>query len=141
MSIDINQFVKMMQDSNRRMETMMKAITSGTEYDRQAMEQAAREYEDQIKQFNMMFPYLNVMLGKGKGASALKKMNIMDETTAIDTGVSAEDGKVNCPIRGLISAKECLDISGTHDECPTGCEIGKEVKQTLIDRRDGIYAS
>lgn len=75
---------------------------------------------------------------KNKRAMAgLEKMNLIDDTTAIDLMLGdPEVDKAKCPLKdNLITRAECLDYSGTHyDDC-VGCEIGKATKDKLIPIR------
>jgi len=101
---------------------------------------AQRECEAQLKAFNT-FATIYAVASKNKRTGNIltgaERMNLMDETTAIDLMLGdPETDKVKCPEHdNLITRSECLDYSGSHhDEC-SGCEIGIATKDKLIPIR------
>lgn len=95
-----------------------------------------REFEGQIKLMNVVLQAFAIASKNRRTMEGLKKMNIMDESTAIDLclGNPSED-KVKCPgCDKLILREECLDISGSktpYEECD-GCETGAETREKLL---------
>lgn len=64
----------------------------------------------------------------------LERMNVMDDSTAIDvTPLDEEMDKIKCPCHeNLIMRSECLDYSGSHYEDCAGCETGISTKEKLL---------
>ena len=100
---------------------------------------AQREFEGQIKLVNAVVNAYAISSKNKRALVGLERMNLMDDSTAIDLGLGdPEVDKVKCP-RGyhdhLITRAECLDYSGSHMEDCTGCEIGKATKDMLLPDR------
>jgi hypothetical protein len=125
----MNQITQMFQESNTRMKQIMK----GT-FKLEEVLAAQREFEGQIKLINAVVSAFGIASKNKRAMTGLERMNLMDETTAIDLMLGdPEVDKVKCPEHGdLITRAECLDYSGSHsDEC-SGCEIGIATKDKLI---------
>jgi len=125
----------MFQESNLRMKRLMNALESGVKLDMDIVAAAQREFEGQIKTINATVSMYAVMSKNKRAIAGLDKMNIMDDTTAIDLMLGdPESDKVKCPLQdNLITRAECLDYSGSHgeDDCH-GCEIGRATKAKLL---------
>lgn len=127
----MNQITQMFQESNSRMKQIMKG---GFKYEEVAA--AQREFEGQIKLINSVISAFGIASKNKRAMNGLDRMNIMDETTAIDLGLGDKEAdKVKCPEHDtLITRSECLDYSGTHyDDCK-GCEIGIATKNVLLPK-------
>ena len=127
----MNQVTQMFQESNSRMNKIMK---EGVKLEVIAAMQ--REFEGQIKLINAVVSAYGIASKNKRAMTGLERMNIMDETTAIDLMLGdPEVDKVKCPEhKDLITRQECLDYSGQekhHDEC-SGCEIGIATKNKLL---------
>lgn len=119
----------MFKDSNDR----MKRIMSG-KYVPDDMDRAQREAEIMVKNCNIVMGFYQTAAKNARTMKGLDKMNLMDDTTAIDLMLGdPEVDKVKCPLQdNLITRSECLDYSGSHyDEC-SGCEIGAATKNKLL---------
>ncbi len=128
----MNQSIKMWQQSNERMNIIMKAILSGqSKPDIELITAAQREFEDEIKLMNVHFNALKMAAGQKKAA---EKVNLFDESQAINLMLdSPDDDNVKCPIWSMpITRQSCLDYSGNHYEECLGCEIGKATKDKLL---------
>ena len=129
----MNQIVQMFMESNSRMK---KIINGGLHLDQVAA--LTREFEGQIKLFNAVVSAYSITSKNQRTMKGLNRMNIMDETTAVDLMLGdPEVDKVKCPLQDhLITRSECLDYSGHHslDDCK-GCEIGKATKDLLLPSR------
>jgi hypothetical protein len=125
----MNQIAQMFMESNSRMKKIMKG---GFKLDEVAA--AQREFEGQIKLINAVVSAFGIASKNKRALDGLNKMNIMDDTTAIDLLLGdPEVDKVKCPEQNtLITRAECLDYSGSHYEECKGCEIGKATKSKLI---------
>lgn len=95
---------------------------------------AQREFEGQIKLINAVVSAYGISSKNKRALSGLEKMNIMDDTTAIDLMLgNPENDKVKCEQKDeLITRHECLDYSGSHPEC-ANCETGMSTKRMLLD--------
>lgn len=96
-----------------------------------------REFEGQIKLINAVVSAFGIASKNKRAMTGLERMNLMDETTAIDLMLGdPEVDKVKCPEHDdLITRSECLDYSGDakhFEECST-CEIGKATKDKLLN--------
>ena len=126
------QIIEMFKQSNSRMNSIMKDKTA--DLDRIGV--AQREFEGEIKLINAVVSAYGIMSKNARAKDGLNRMNILDDTTAIDLGLGdPEIDKVKCPMRDgtLILRQECLDYSGQADhmdECK-GCEIGQATKRLL----------
>ena len=121
----------MFMESNSRMKTIMKG-----NFKQDEVSAAQREFEGQIKLLNTVVSAYGIASKNKRALTGLEKMNIMDETTAIDLMLGdPEVDKVKCPEHdNLITRAECLDYSGSHvDEC-SGCETGIVTKDKLLTR-------
>jgi hypothetical protein len=126
---EMNQITQMFQESNTRMKQIMKG-----EFKLEQVSSAQREFEGQIKLINAVVSAFGIASKNKRAMTGLERMNLMDETTAIDLMLGdPEVDKVKCPEHDdLITRSECLDYSGSHsDEC-SGCEIGIATKDKLI---------
>lgn len=124
----MNQITQMFMESNARMKKIMKG-----EFKLDEVSAAQREFEGQIKLINAVVSAFGIASKNKRALSGLEKMNLMDDSTAIDLLLGdPEVDKVKCPEHDhLITRAECLDYSGSHhDEC-SGCEIGKATKDKL----------
>ena len=118
-------------ESNAR----MKQIMSGA-FKLEQVSTAQREFEGQIKLINAVVSAFGIASKNKRAMTGLERMNLMDETTAIDLMLGdPEADKVKCPEHdNLITRSECLDYSGHHfDEC-SGCDIGKATKDRLLPK-------
>jgi len=124
----------MFQESNLRMKRLMNALESGMKPDMETVAAAQREFEGQIKTINATVSMYAVMSKNKRAIAGLDKMNIMDDTTAIDLMLGdPETDKVKCPLRDdLITRADCLDYSGSHGDDCRGCEIGRATKAKLL---------
>jgi hypothetical protein len=127
----MNQITQMFMESNTRMKQIMKG-----NFKVDQIAAAQREFEGQIKCINVLVSAFGIASKNKRAMIALERMNIMDETTAIDLMLGdPEVDKVKCPVQDkLIIRAECLDYSGNakhYDECK-GCEIGIATKDKLI---------
>jgi len=125
----MNQIVQMFMKSNARMKQIMKGA-----FKLEEVSAAQREFEGQIKLINAVVSAFGIASKNKRALVGLERMNLMDETTAIDLMLGdPEEDKVKCPEHdGLITRSECLDYSGHHfDDCD-GCEIGKATKNKLL---------
>jgi hypothetical protein len=130
----MNQFVQMYKDSNARMILLMDALLNrGKKPDILLITAAQREYEDQIKQFNVLATLYGVT-SKAKGSmKSLEKMNMLDDDTALDFGVAEGEVTIKCPQQGkTIQREDCLDYSGTHHEECHDCEHFKATRDALL---------
>ena len=95
-----------------------------------------REFEGQIKLINAVVSAFGIASKNKRAMTGLERMNLMDETTAIDLMLGdPEVDKVKCPEHDyLITRSECLDYSGEpkHFEECSNCEIGKATKDKLL---------
>ena len=125
----MNQIIHMFRESNNR----MKKIMSG-QFRPEEIAAAQREFEGQIKLANVVISAFSIASKNKRAMIGLQRMNIMDETTAIDLLLGdPEVDKVKCPEKNtLILRQECLDYSGTHFEECRGCEIGIATKNLLL---------
>jgi len=121
----------MFKESNSR----LKKIMSGN-FKIDEITAAQREFEGQIKLINVVVSAFGIVAKNRRAMASLKRMNIMDDTTAIDLGLGdPEIDKVKCPMRdALITRAECLDYSGENNNFETcyGCEIGNATKDMLL---------
>ena len=132
----MTQLSQMFQESNKRMKRLMDSLESGMKPDLETINSAQREFEGQIKAISAIVSMYAVMSKNKRAISGLDKMNIMDDSTAIDLMIGdPNDDKVKCPVyERLITRAECLDTSGdpsTNEECQ-GCEIGIATKRKLL---------
>lgn len=113
-------------------------MTKAHTFSMEELSAAQREFEGQIKLINAVVSAFGIASKNKRTLSGLERMNIMDDTTAVDLGLPApEEDKVKCPQFGMITRADCLDKSGTnehYEECK-GCEIGisSRRKCTIID--------
>jgi len=127
----MNQITKMFMESNARMRKIMK----GSFQDREIFA-AQREFEGQVKLINSVVAMFGIQSKNKRAMDALNKMNLIDETTAIDMMLGdPEADKVKCPFhKELMTRADCLDYSGkveNVDDC-RGCEIGEATKNMLL---------
>jgi hypothetical protein len=102
----------------------MKAIEGVNKPDMEVIASSQREMEYQIKAANIVIQAFAIASKNKRTMIGLEKMNIMDDSTAIDLGLgNPEDDKVKCREREmLVTRADCLDYSGTHlDDCD-GCD-------------------
>ena len=127
----MNQIIQMFQESNRRMSSIMKG-----KFNLEEMSSAQREFEGQIKLVNAVVNSYGIASKNKRALSGMKRMNLMDDTTAIDLMLGdPEVDKVKCPEHDeLFTRSECLDFSGEakNFEMCDGCEIGIETKRQLL---------
>lgn len=125
------QIQKMFMESNARMKKIM-----NSDYDSAQIFCAQREFEGQIKLINAVVSAFGIQSKNERAQKGLDRMNIMDDTTAIDLMLGdPEEDKVKCPIKNkLIYRAECLDYSGEkkHYEDCRGCEIGEKTRKLLV---------
>lgn len=95
---------------------------------------AQREFEGQIKLINAVVSAYGIASKNKRALTGLERMNLMDDTTAIDLGLGdPNEDKLKCEIKNeLISRSECLDYSGHHFEECEGCELGRITKKVLL---------
>ncbi len=128
------QIIEMFKQSNNRMNKIMRG---GADFKLNEIQAAQREFEGQIKLVNSIVAAYGIMSKNARAVNGLKRMNILDGSTAIDLGLGdPETDKVKCPYKNgdLITRAECLeysDIAKDNFECK-GCEIGKETKENLV---------
>jgi hypothetical protein len=125
----VNQITKMFMESNAR----MKKIMAGG-YKQEEICSAQREFEGQIKLLNAVISAYGIQSKNGRAMKGLNRMNIMDETTAVDLMLGdPENDKVKCDEQGkMITRAECLDYSGSHFDGCQGCDVGKATKEKLL---------
>jgi len=125
----MNQIAQMFMESNSRMKQIMKG-----DYKESQIVNAQREFEGQIKLINATVAAFGIQSKNKRAMTGLERMNIMDETTAVDLMLGdPEMDKVKCPEHdNLITRAECLDYSGAHPDDCNGCEIGKATKSKLL---------
>jgi len=131
----MNQIIQMFKDSNTRMNQLMDGKTLSR---LDVIAAAQREFEGQIKLINAVVSAYGISSKNKRALKGLEKMNIMDDTTAIDLMLGdPEIDKVKCPIQEkIICRHDCLDYSGSHfDDCQ-GCEIGRATKEKLLPPKD-----
>jgi len=102
---------------------------------------AQREFEGQIKLINAVVSAFGIASKNKRAMAGLEKMNLMDETTAVDLMLGdPETDKVKCPYHdNLITRSECLAYSGEakhFDDCK-GCETGTVTKNMLLGEKKG----
>lgn len=132
----MNQITVMLAESNSRMKKLMRGLENASQKpDLELVSSAQREFEGQIKAVNLVLQAYAIHSKNRRTFSGLDKMNIMDDTTAIDLGLGDQNlDKVKCPDKGkLITRAECLDYSGEHYEDCAGCETGKDTKARLLE--------
>lgn len=126
----MSQIVEMFKESNRRMVSIM---DKAHKYSMEEIAAAQREFEGQIKLLNAIVSAYGIASKNKRAMVGLERMNIMDDTTAVDLGLPApEEDKVKCPLSDkLITRAECLDTSGSneHYEDCKGCETGKSTRR------------
>jgi hypothetical protein len=125
----MNQITQMFQESNTRMKQIMKG-----DFKLEQVSSAQREFEGQIKLINAVVSAFGIASKNKRALVGLERMNLMDETTAIDLMLGdPEVDKVKCPEHDtLITRSECLDYSGHHTDDCKGCEIGLATKNKLL---------
>lgn len=125
----MNQIAQMFMESNTRMKKIMKGA-----FKLEEVSAAQREFEGQIKLINAVVSAFGIASKNKRAMTGLERMNLMDETTAIDLMLGdPEIDKVKCPYHdNLITRAECLDYSGSHHEDCSGCEIGMATKDKLL---------
>ena len=125
----MNQIAQMFMESNTRMKKIMKGA-----FKLEEVSAAQREFEGQIKLINAVVSAFGIASKNKRAMTGLERMNLMDETTAIDLMLGdPEIDKVKCPYHdNLITRAECLDYSGSHFEDCAGCEIGRATKDKLL---------
>ena len=113
--------------------TRMKKIMDGT-FRLDEVSSAQREFEGQIKLVNAVVNAYAISSKNKRALTGLSKLNLMDDTTAIDLGLgNPEVDKVKCPEQDcLITRTECLDYSSDHPDVCAGCETGRECKRILL---------
>ena len=124
----------MWMESNIIMKRLLKAIEGTDKPDMEVVAAAYRGFEAQVKLINAHVAMFSIKSKNDRALRAFERMNLMDETTAIDLMLGdPEVDKVKCPIHvNLITRSECLDYSGHHfDDC-SGCEIGTATKDRLL---------
>ena len=128
----MNQITQMFQESNTRMKNIMKGS-----FKLEQVSVAQREFEGQIKLINAVVSAYGIASKSKRAISGLERMNIMDDSTAIDLMLGdPEVDKVKCPEHdNLITRAECLDYSGSHYEECKGCEVGSSTKNKLLGER------
>jgi hypothetical protein len=133
----MNQITSMLKDSNDRMRRLMEAIDNPGKIKNLDMITAAqREFEGQIKSLQVIVSLYGVSSKNRRAVSGLKKMNIMDDLSAVDLMIiDPEAEKVKCPVLDmLITRGDCLDYSGetaNKKECSI-CTNGLETKRRLL---------
>jgi hypothetical protein len=125
----MNQTTRMFMESNKRMNEIMKGA-----FKLDQVSAAQREFEGQIKLINAVVSAFGIASKNKRAMAGLERMNLMDETTAIDLMLGdPEVDKVKCPERDdLITRAECLDFSGIHYDLCSGCEIGRATRDKLL---------
>jgi len=121
----------MFMESNKRMTKILQG-----NFKQSDIAAAQREFEGQIKLINAVVSAYGIASKNKRALAGLERMNIMDDTTAIDMLLGdPEIDKVKCPVKeDLISRQECLDYSGetSHQSDCAGCEVGIKTKRKLI---------
>ena len=131
----MNQITQMFKESNERMKKLM----AGTPVNMDVVAAAQREFEGQIKLINAVVSAYGIASKNKRALTGLERMNIMDDTTAIDLMLGdPETDKVKCPEHDdLITRAECLDYAGEAkniDFC-SQCDIGKATKKILLPEK------
>ena len=130
----MNQITQMFKESNSRMNKIMK-----NNFNIDQVLPAQREFEGQIKLLNAVISAFAVASKNKRAMTSLNRMNIIDDTTAIDMMLGdPEVDKVKCPYHDtLMTRAECLDFSGevkNSQKC-AGCVIGRETKRKLLGEK------
>jgi hypothetical protein len=130
----MTQLSQMFKDSNLRMKKLMAALESGVKVDMEVIAAAQREFEGRVKTINSTVSMYAVMSKNRRAAAGIERMNLMDDTTAIDLMLGdPETDKVKCPLHDdLITRAECLDYSGSNGDDCRGCEVGRATKAKLL---------
>jgi len=105
-----NQIAEMFKESNSRMKKIMKG-----DFDAEKISIAQREFEGQIKLINSVVSAYGIMSKNNRAQVGLSRMNILDDTVAIDLCLGdPELDRIKCPakLNKTISLSECLDFSG-----------------------------
>jgi len=116
----------MFRQSNARMNRIMKGEIKVEE-----IAAAQREFEGQIKLINSIVSAFGIMSKTKRARAGLERMNLLDDTTAIDLGLGDPGlDKVRCAEQGgnLISRDECLDYSGNpghYEDCKVCINFSK----------------
>jgi hypothetical protein len=136
----MTQMVQVFQESNAMLRDLRRYMETGSRKpDMEAIAASSRLIEAQIKGINAVVAVYAVQSKNKRSTEGMKRMNIMDDTTAIDLMLGdPNDDKVKCPsFDQLITRAECLDISGSSgDDCP-GCEIGRATREKLLPETEG----
>jgi len=132
----MNQITQMLMESNRRMKRLMQAMEGVKKPDMDVIAAAQREFEGQIKGINAVISAFGIASKNKRALVGLDKMNIMDDSTAIDLMLGdPEVDKVKCQFHNdLITRHDCLSYSGEAkhiDDCK-GCEVGQATKNLLL---------
>lgn len=121
----MDQLTKILNESNQRMERILKG-----KYNRDEILDAQKEAEIQLKTVNQYVQVFAVASKNERTLSTLKKKGIMDSFTAIN--LPAIDGKIECDEQHkFITKEECLDYSGSHQECQ-GCDLFSHSRKTIL---------
>lgn len=105
------------------------------QFNLQEISAAQREFEGQIKLINSIVSAFGIASKNKRVLAGLEKMNLMDDSTAIDLLLgNPDEDKVKCSeTDSLITRAECLDFSGSHHDICSGCETGKSTKHKLLN--------
>ena len=123
----MNQIVNMFQESNRRLEK----ITKG-DYNKEQMSDAYREFSGQIKLVNAVIMAYAVSSKNKRAMGAFKKMNLVDDETAINLGLPDSD-MIQCDkIKKIMLRSDCLDYSGDHVEDCQHCENFATTRRLIL---------
>lgn len=113
----MNQIVKIFQDSNKLLNQVMQ-----NKFDEKQINAALRLFDVQIKSANVVIQAYAVSSKYQRTIKGLERMNIMDDTVAIDLGLGdpALD-KVKCQLKEgeIIYRTECLELNGEEKNYPT----------------------
>lgn len=137
----MNQTIKMWEESNERMSSLMMALRNPKiKPDLDIVQLAQREMENQIKLINSHVAIFQVESKNRRARRSLENMNLIDNSTAISIANNDnENDMVMCHDTGkLIRRHECLSYSGSHTEDCAGCDVGIETRSILIDKQQNI---
>lgn len=123
----MNQVIQMFNESNKRLNMIMRG-----NYDRSQLEDAYREFNGQVKLLNAVVQAFAVSSKNKRAMKSFESMNLMDDNTAISLGLPGDD-MIKCPDKNrLIKREDCLDYSGSNEECQE-CEHFKTSRKLMLE--------
>jgi hypothetical protein len=122
------------------MKYLMNYLESGSQKpDMEVIAATQREFEGQTKALNALVGMYAIQSKNKRAIAGMERMNIMDDTTAIDLMLSDPNtDKVKCPMFDeLITRADCLDYSGSNGDDCRGCVIDRATKKKLLPETEG----